>query len=114
MDAADTAERAAKSVTASATRLGSLIAEAVADAAQKVMSGRWTDDEESSPGPAAKPARAKPKAKRSTARKPAAAKKPAARKSAAKPATAAKSRATARKTTRSAGAKRTGGTRKKS
>ena len=37
--------KAAKSVMSSATRLGSLIAEAVADAAQKVMSGKWPGEE---------------------------------------------------------------------
>ena len=44
MDAADSASQAANSVMSSATKLGSLIAEAVADAAQKVMSGKWTDE----------------------------------------------------------------------
>jgi hypothetical protein len=118
MDAADTAEKAAKSMTASAARLGSLIAEAVADAAQKVMSGKWPG-EEAAPARTASTSRpaAKRKAKRSTARKPAArkpaAKKPAA-KAAAKPATPAKSRTTARKPARRAPAKRTGGAKKKS
>src|SRR6476660_3036262 len=44
LDAADTAERAAGSMLSSATKLGSIIAEAVADAAQRVMSGKWTGD----------------------------------------------------------------------
>ena len=41
LDAADTASQAASNVMSSATRLGSLIAEAVAEAAQRVMSGKW-------------------------------------------------------------------------
>src|SRR5215208_419529 len=43
LDAADTAQAAASTMVASASKLGSLIAEAVADAAQRVMSGKWED-----------------------------------------------------------------------
>jgi hypothetical protein len=43
LDAADTAQAAASTMVASASKLGSLIAEAVADAAQRVMSGKWDD-----------------------------------------------------------------------
>src|SRR3954470_15577764 len=46
LDPADTASN----MMASATKLGSLIAEAVADAAQRVMSGKWSADEGSSGG----------------------------------------------------------------
>src|SRR3954453_7162951 len=38
---ADPARQAATNMVASATKLGSLIAEAVADAAQRVMTGKW-------------------------------------------------------------------------
>src|SRR5690349_23590334 len=48
LEAADTAQAAASTMVSSAGRLGSLIAEAVADAAQRVMSGKWTDDESGS------------------------------------------------------------------
>ena len=48
LEAADTAQAAASTMVSSAGRLGSLIAEAVADAAQRVMSGKWTDDDSSS------------------------------------------------------------------
>src|SRR3954465_13111013 len=44
LDAADTASAAANNMMASATKLGSIIAEAVADAAQRVMSGKWSDE----------------------------------------------------------------------
>src|SRR3954447_655326 len=44
LDAADSASQAASSMMSSATKLGSIIAEAVADAAQRVMSGKWTED----------------------------------------------------------------------
>ena len=44
LDAADTAQAAASTMVSSASKLGSLIAEAVADAAQRVMSGKWDDD----------------------------------------------------------------------
>ena len=44
LDAADTAQAAAASMVTNASKLGSLIAEAVADAAQRVLSGKWTDD----------------------------------------------------------------------
>ena len=47
MDAADSASAAATNMVNSASRLGSLIAEAVADAAQRVLSGKWTDEESS-------------------------------------------------------------------
>src|SRR6266550_1881921 len=44
LDAADSASAAATNVMASATKLGSIIAEAVADAAQRVLSGKWTEE----------------------------------------------------------------------
>src|SRR5687767_10314174 len=39
------AAEAATSVMSTASKLGELIAEAVADAAQRVMSGKWSEDE---------------------------------------------------------------------
>ena len=45
LDAADSASSAASSMASSVGKLGSLIAEAVADAAQRVMSGKWSEDE---------------------------------------------------------------------
>src|SRR5438552_12119192 len=66
LDAADTASQAASNMMASATKLGSLIAEAVADAAQRVMSGKWMPEEAAAT--ARKTAtRAKPAARKSTA-----------------------------------------------
>src|SRR4249919_2316327 len=44
LDAADSATSAATSVMNNASKLGTLIAEAVADAAQRVLSGKWNDD----------------------------------------------------------------------
>jgi len=44
LDAADSASAAATSMMTNASKLGSLIAEAVADAAQRVLSGNWVDD----------------------------------------------------------------------
>lgn len=42
LGAADVASQATSNVASSATTLGSIIAEAVADAAQRVMSGKWS------------------------------------------------------------------------
>jgi uncharacterized protein (DUF2384 family) len=47
LDAADSAQAAASTMVTSASKLGSLIAEAVADAAQRVMSGKWDDNDAS-------------------------------------------------------------------
>src|SRR3989337_3103097 len=92
LDAADSASSAATSVMSSASKLGNLIAEAVAEAAQRVMSGKWSDDDTSSSS-SAKPAAAKrAPAKRKTAKRSTAKKS-----TAAKPASAAKPRATAAK-----------------
>jgi hypothetical protein len=44
LDAADSASQAATTMMTNASKLGSLIAEAVADAAQRVLSGKWADD----------------------------------------------------------------------
>src|SRR5512134_1956350 len=44
LDAADSASQAATSMMTNASKLGSLIAEAVADAAQRVLSGKWVDE----------------------------------------------------------------------
>src|SRR5436190_20076432 len=44
LDAADSASAAATQMMNNASKLGSLIAEAVADAAQRVLSGKWADD----------------------------------------------------------------------
>ncbi len=65
-----------------ASKLGSLIAEAVADAAQRVLSGKWADE-----GGTAVTATSKPVAKRAAPRKTGATRKaPAAKaKTAAKP-----------------------------
>ena len=100
-----------------ASKLGALIAEAVADAAQRVLSGKWVDTAEEAVSKAAtsakkavglkstptkrKPAKRKPAARKPAARKAAA--KPAASK--AKPRAAAKRRAPAARRTRSATAK---------
>ena len=54
LDAADTAQAAASTMVSSASKLGSLIAEAVADAAQRVLSGKWADEGASSDGGAAR------------------------------------------------------------
>ena len=45
MEAADRARQAATTMMTNASKLGSLIAEAVADAAQRVLSGKWAEDE---------------------------------------------------------------------
>ena len=58
LDAADSASQAATNVMSSASRLGTLIAEAVADAAQRVLSGKWTDDDGPSSGGQSTAARA--------------------------------------------------------
>ena len=79
LDAADSASQAATNVMASASRLGTLIAEAVADAAQRVMSGKWTDDDAATSAPRAKPKKAATKRKAGTKRKASSTKKPAAR-----------------------------------
>ena len=63
LDAADTAQAAASTMVSSASKLGSLIAEAVADAAQRVLSGKFTDE--------GAPVAAKSTAKRSSAKRPA-------------------------------------------
>jgi hypothetical protein len=65
LDAADTATN----MMASATKLGSLIAEAVADAAQRVMSGKWTAEEGTRAGGARSSGARKSTAKRSTAKR---------------------------------------------
>ena len=44
LDAADSASQAATTMMNNASKLGSLIAEAVADAAQRVLSGKWADE----------------------------------------------------------------------
>ena len=44
LDAADSATTAATSVMNNASKLGTLIAEAVAEAAQRVLSGKWNDE----------------------------------------------------------------------
>ena len=44
LDAADSAQTAATAMMSNASRLGTLIAEAVADAAQRVLSGKWMDE----------------------------------------------------------------------
>jgi hypothetical protein len=116
LDAADTASQAANSMMASATKLGSLIAEAVADAAQRVMTGKWSDDDaprasaaasagassRSSGARKASTTRKKTSARKATTRKPAGTRaKTSAAKSTASPArkTAARKPA-ARKTAR--------------
>jgi hypothetical protein len=48
LEAADTASSAATQMMTSASKLGSLIAEAVADAAQRVLSGDWANDNDKS------------------------------------------------------------------
>jgi hypothetical protein len=120
LDAADSASTAANQMMSSASRLGSLIAEAVADAAQRVLSGNWANNDNDDSGATTtgtrKPAARKTAKRKATPRKApakAAARKPAAAKSAAKPrATTAKPK---RKATRRGGAasrKRTVGTTK--
>ena len=76
MDAADSASAAATTMVSSASKLGSLIAEAVADAAQRVLSGKWTDDDSSASSSATGAARkSTPARKTTTARKAPAARK---------------------------------------
>ncbi|WP_265570345.1 hypothetical protein [Sphingomicrobium nitratireducens] len=106
VDAADQMSKATSAAVENATRLGAVIAEAVADAAQRAMSGDWLDEDAAKPAAkkaapkkkaparktaAKKPAAKKPAAKKATtARKTAAVKKPAARKPAARKTTAKK------------------------
>ena len=66
LDAADSASQAATAMMTKASKLGSLIAEAVADAAQRVLSGKWADEA----GGTAVTATSKPVAKRAAPRKP--------------------------------------------
>ena len=82
LEAADSASAAATQMMTNASKLGSLIAEAVADAAQRVLSGKWADEG----GGTAVTATPKPVAKRAAPRKTGATRKaPAAKKTASKP-----------------------------
>ena len=106
MEAADSASQAATTMMTNASKLGSLIAEAVADAAQRVLSGKWADDE----GGTAVTATSRPVATKSAPRKTGATRKaPAAKaKTASKPRSArptAKSGASAKRRS-SAGARK--------
>src|SRR5512134_3405497 len=65
LEAADSASQAATTMMTNASKLGSLIAEAVADAAQRVLSGKWADEGVVSTGTAS----SKPVAKRAAPRK---------------------------------------------
>ena len=80
LDAADTASQAATNMMSSATKLGAIIAEAVADAAQRVLSGKWADEGggtavTATPKPVAKKTASKPKAARPAAKAGASAKR---------------------------------------
>jgi len=106
LDAADSASQAATQMMNNASKLGSLIAEAVADAAQRVLSGKWADE-----GGTGLTATSKPVAKKSAPRKTGATRKaPAARaKTAGKSKAAARPKAKAGATAKrrsSAGARR--------
>ena len=85
MDAADSASAATTNMMSSVSKLGSLIAEAVADAAQRVLSGKWVDEAGDAASdavtkvkraigatPERKPAAKRPPAKKAPAAKPAA------------------------------------------
>ena len=56
LDAADSASSAATQMMTSASKLGSLIAEAVADAAQRVLSGNWANNDNDDAGASTKAA----------------------------------------------------------
>ena len=103
LDAADTASTAATQMMGSASKLGSLIAEAVADAAQRVLSGKWVDSAEEAVAKAADSAKKAVGLKTTPAKRKPAAKKAGARKTAtrkaAAPKAAAKTAATPRATT---------------
>src|SRR6476620_2818749 len=76
LDAADSASQAATTMMTNASKLGTLIAEAVADAAQRVPSGKWADEGGSSGhdgSPAAKSTarKAAPKKRAATRKAPA-------------------------------------------
>ena len=45
LDAADKANRAATETMTTATKMGAMIVDAVADAAQRILSGEWDDDD---------------------------------------------------------------------
>src|SRR5690349_1326577 len=70
LDAADSASQAATTMMTNASKLGSLIAEAVADAAQRVLSGKWIEEGSGASAPVA--AASRPAAKRAAPRKTAA------------------------------------------
>jgi hypothetical protein len=105
MEAADSASQAATTMMTNASKLGSLIAEAVADAAQRVLSGKWAEE-----GGTGVTATSRPVATKSAPRKTGATRKaPAAKaKAASKPKAkrpAAKAGSTAKRRS-SAGARR--------
>ena len=110
LDAADTASQAATTVVSSASKLGALIAEAVADAAQRVMTGKWSDDDDG--GTRAKsPSRAKSTARKGTKRKTTK-RKTTKRKTAAKSSTAAARKSSAAGTRQKTAARQKPTTRK--
>ncbi|HKX35712.1 MAG TPA: hypothetical protein VJM79_03485, partial [Rhizorhapis sp.] len=75
LEAADSASQAATTMMTNASKLGSLIAEAVADAAQRVLSGKWADE-----GGTGVTATSKPVARKAAPRKTGATRKPPAAK----------------------------------